>query len=516
MNKTVKRIVAVFAIMALMLAATACSGGKKNETADKNTITYWSALDGNTAQTASNLGETEFAKELMKQVGCKIEYQHPATGQAAEKFNILTAMSELPDIVEYYWETGYPGGGKKALDDGIIMELDIKNDAPNLYAYLQANPEIDRLVKTDDGRYFGFPFIRGDAYLQTYIGPIVRQDWLDDLGLEAPETIDEWTTMLRAFKEKKNSTAPLSVTFNNMSSFGLFSGAYGTYHDLYIQDGKVKYGPLDDGYKDYLKQLNSWYKEGLLDADFASLDGTTIQGNILNGISGATAGSCGGNLGKWLNAGGEEGFDLAGIKYPVLNKGDKPQFSQYASPVEGLFAAITKDCKNYELCMKLLDYGYSEEGHKLFNFGIEGESYTVIDDYPTYTEKMTKNPEGLSMAASLAQYCRSHNSGAFIQDKRYMEQYSQLPQQKAALDNWLYSDIKDHAMPPLNLTEAQETEMSATEEAINTYKNQMQMKFIMGTESLDNYDEFIKGLKERGVEKYIKYHQQAYDKFLKK
>ena len=42
------------------------------------------------------------------------------------------------------------------------------------------------LVKTDDGRYFGFPFIRGDVYLQTYIGPIVRQDWLDELGLEAP------------------------------------------------------------------------------------------------------------------------------------------------------------------------------------------------------------------------------------------------------------------------------------------------------------------------------------------
>ena len=67
MKKTVKRIVAVFAIMALMLAATACSGDKKNESADnETTIVYWSALDGNTAQSTTNLGETEFAKSFLK------------------------------------------------------------------------------------------------------------------------------------------------------------------------------------------------------------------------------------------------------------------------------------------------------------------------------------------------------------------------------------------------------------------------------------------------------------------
>lgn len=514
MKKSFKRLVALIAVSAIAVSSAAC---KKEEKAEQtNNITYWCSLDGNTVQTASSLGDTHFAKELMERVGCTIEYQHPASGQAAEKFNILTAMKELPDIIEFYWDTAYPGGGKKALDDGIIMEIDMKNDAPNLYAYLQQHPEVDKLVKTDDGRYFGFPMIRGDEYLQTYIGPIVRKDWLDELGLEEPETIDEWTTMLRAFKEKKNVVAPLTITLNNMNGFGVFSGAYGTYHDLYVQDGVVKYGPLDDSYKEYLKLLNDWYEEGLLDADFASVDGTTIQGNILNGISGATAGSCGGNLGKWLSAGTAEGFDLAGVKYPVLKKGEKPQFAQMGPVVDGMYAAITKDCKNYELCVKLLDYGYSEEGHNLFNFGIEGESYTMVDGYPTYTENVTNNPDGLSMSASMAQYCRSHNTGAFIQDRRYMEQYAQLPQQKEALNNWLYHDMNDHMMPTLNLTSEQETELASSIEAISTYKNQMQMKFITGAESLDNYDEFIKGLKERNIDKYIKYYQQAYDRFMKK
>lgn len=517
MKTKMKKLIASAVVLTLIATICGC-GGKKvsKENQDPNTITYWALLDGNTSQTSSTLGDTEFAKKLMEELGCKIEFIHPAAGQGVEKFSIMTAMDELPDIIEFNWALLYPGGCEKALQDGIVQPINIEKDAPNLKAYLDANPEINRLVKTEKGEYFGFPFIRGDEYLLTFSGPIVRQDWLDELGIAAPETIDEWTEMLRAFKEKKNAEAPFSTTLNNLNTYGLFSGAYGTYYDLYLEDGKVVYGPLEDGYRDYLKKMNEWYEEGLLDAEFATVDGSVLQGNILNDVTGATAGSAGGNLGKWLGAALDEKFDLSGVKYPVLNKGDRSKFGQYDQPVNGSFAAISRDCKNYELCAKILDYGYSEKGHMLFNFGIEGESYTMIDGYPTYTEAITKDPDGLSMAASMARYCRSHNTGAFVQDKRYMEQYSQLPQQKNALDIWLQTDAKHHILPPMTLTDAQETEMASIEEALSTYRDQMQMKFITGAESLDKFDEFREGLKKRGVEKYVKYHQEAYDRFMNK
>lgn len=517
MKTKMKKLIASAVVLTLIATICGC-GGKKvsKENQDPNTITYWALLDGNTSQTSSTLGDTEFAKKLMEELGCKIEFIHPAAGQGVEKFSIMTAMDELPDIIEFNWALLYPGGCEKALQDGIVQPINIEKDAPNLKAYLDANPEINRLVKTEKGEYFGFPFIRGDEYLLTFSGPIVRQDWLDELGIAAPETIDEWTEMLRAFKEKKNAEAPFSTTLNNLNTYGLFSGAYGTYYDLYLEDGKVVYGPLEDGYRDYLKKMNEWYEEGLLDAEFATVDGSVLQGNILNDVTGATAGSAGGNLGKWLGAALDEKFDLSGVKYPVLNKGDRSKFGQYDQPVNGSFAAISRDCKNYELCAKILDYGYSEKGHMLFNFGIEGESYTMIDGYPTYTEAITKDPDGLSMAASMARYCRSHNTGAFVQDKRYMEQYSQLPQQKNALDIWLQTDAKYHILPPMTLTDAQETEMASIEEALSTYRDQMQMKFITGAESLDKFDEFREGLKKRGVEKYVKYHQEAYDRFMNK
>lgn len=76
-------------------------------------------------------------------------------------------------------------------------------------AYLEANPEIDKSVKTDDGSYYVYPFIRGDKSLTAYQGLYIRQDWLSELGLSMPETIDEWTNVLIAVQRKKGCEDPV-------------------------------------------------------------------------------------------------------------------------------------------------------------------------------------------------------------------------------------------------------------------------------------------------------------------
>lgn len=509
------KITRAISLLLAVLMLSACGGkGKEKNEGNTDTISYWVSLTGNAMQTVTNLGDTPFAQKLMEKVGCTIEFQHPAQGQAAEKFNLMVAMGNLPDIIEHYWNEGYPGGVAKAISSGVIQKLDLEKDAPNMAAYAKENPEIDKMLKTDDGDYYGFPFIRGDEYLLTSAGPIVRADWLRDLGLEEPETIDEWTEMLRAFKEKKNAKKPLSLNISNIQAFGLFVGAYGMADDLYVDNGVLKYGPAEDGYKNFLIQMNQWYTEGLLDADFASLDSATVMSNIINGVSGATSGSCGSGIGRWISAATQEGYDLTGVKYPVLNKGEKSQFGHYSLPVTTTVAAITRDAKNKELCAKLLDYGYSEEGRMLFNFGIEGESYTLVDGYPTYTDLITKNPDGLSMADALARYTVAYSEGAFVQDKRYMEQYAALPQQKAALTNWIDTDMKNHVMPTVNLTDEERDSISAKIESIKTYKNEMEAKFIMGVESIDKFEEYQSELYNRGLEEYLNCYQAAYERYM--
>lgn len=510
MKKSVKRLGALALASALTLTAAGCSKGGEVASDDSNTITYWCALGPNESQIAGNRADTPFGKALAEKTGVNIVYEHPSGGSASEKFNVMVAMGKLPDIIEYDW-TNYNGGLQKAIEAGLVKAIDLEKDAPNLYAYTKENPEVDKWLKTDNGDYYGWPFIRGDRYLQTSAGLMIRQDWLDELGLAVPETIDEWTNVLRAFKNK-GVESPLCLTAYAVK-LGAFIGAYNTFDNLYVRDGKVFYGPMDDSYKDFLAQMNAWYEEGLIDVDYASLDNSIIQSKMLNGNAGSAFGSCGSALGKWLAAGTGD-FNLSGAKFPTLKKGDTQEFGQYQDAVMmSNTAIITAKSKKFDLAKKVLDYGYSEEGRMLFNFGIEGESYNMVDGYPKYTDEIVKNPEGLAMGVALSKYALSQFQGPFIQDKRYMEQYASLPQQQEALTVWSDTNMEKHAMPPLTLTQEQQDELATLLDSLQTVKDEWQTKFIMGVEPISNFEAYRAELKSRGIDKYVEYMQEAYDRF---
>ena len=69
-------------------------------------------------------------------------------------------------------------------------------------------------------------------------------------------------------------------------------------------------------------------------------------------------------------------------------------------------------------------------------------------------------------------------------------------------------------MPNVSLTTEQQTELATVVENLNTYKEEMMAKFIMGVEDIEKFDEFKAQLEARGVAKYIEYQQQAYDRFM--
>ncbi|MBE7033016.1 MAG: extracellular solute-binding protein [Ruminococcaceae bacterium] len=509
MKHIIKRGIVLVCIIALILTTAACSGTSTSK--GDGDLTYWVPLNPNAAMTVSNYGDTPFAKELQERTGIKIDYQHPPQGSEDEKFNLMV-MGELPDIIEYNWGDAYPGGPAKAIEDNVIIELDIENKAPNLYAYLQEHPEVDKMIKTDDGKYYAFPFIRGERSLQTSAGIIIRKDWLDDLGLEVPETIEEWEVVLKAFKEEKGAKYPLCYR-TYVEGWGAFSGAYGVVDTLYVDNGEVKYGALEDGYKDFLTTMNSWYKKGYMPSDFATMDSSLIDSYMINGQSGVFIGSVGSGLGRIMAAAEEEGYELVAAPYPTLVKGQKPEFGQMDHLVPGTVVAISRDCKDVDLAMKLLDYGYSEEGRMFFNFGIEGESYNMIDGYPTYTEEITANAEGLSMSAAMARYIQAYSAGPFVQDARYMEQYASLPQQKDAVQIWSNTNMEEHLLPKIFLRPEESDKMAKKISSVNSYKDEMLIKFITGAESIGKYDAFVKGLKERGIDEYLKLMNEAYDRY---
>lgn len=529
MKKSLKRILVICLVIALSVTAfTGCKTGKTGAggvileskygseypiDAGDTTLTLWRPMSANVSVSANNYGDLPVGKELEKRTGIKVEYIQPSATAWIEKFNLMVASGELPDIIHYDW-VSYPGGAQAAIDDGVIIGLNdvVDSYATNFKSLMEKYPDVAKNAKTDAGNYFAFGVVAADNKLKTTAGPIVRLDWLEELGIDEPETIDDWYEMLKAFKEKKGAAAPLTMIFDAVY-YGIFIGAYGINYDFYHDDGKVKFGPAEPEYKEFLTTMKKWYDEGLLDQNFSTVDGATVNANMLNGTSGATWGALGGGIGVLTNAATDPKAYYTGVQNPTLKKGEQPKFSQYADAFMP-WAAITTQCKDVELAAKFLDYGYTEEGKTFFNFGTEGVSYEMVDGKPKYTDLITNNPDGLSMSQALTKYSHGGQAGYFEQDLGYLEQYAGLPQQQKAWKAWTNTDAVNHTVPNVSIPAEDINEFSTLRTDISAYRDEMYIKFITGTESLDNFDDYLKKLKKIGIDRLIEIEQKAYDAFM--
>lgn len=511
-------------VICLMMSAalafgTLCGCGTKEETSGEK-IKIWMPLTSAVSTLSKNQGDTPLAKAISKATGVEAEFIHPSNASLAEQFNIMIASDDIPDIVQYSWNN-YPGGTGKAVSDGVILDLNtVKDKTPNYTKYLNEHKEVRALSETVNGELPFFSFVRGDESLLVSQGIAMRKDWLDDLGLEAPETIEEFENALRRFKNEKGAAAPL---FADLAAFkqGFFVGAFDTKYGYYNDNGTIKYGPLEPQFKDFVILMNKWCKEGLLNPESFTLDAAKRDSNLLNGTTGAMVMSIGGGIGKYLTAAPDDKYDLIGVQNPVLQKGKINEFGACESVVPNItqaYTAVSAETDKLDSVLKYLDFGYSDEGHMLYNFGIEGESYNLVDGYPKYVDKITNNPDGYAMNVMLGQYTCSYSGGPFVQDKRYMEQYGGRPQQQAAWKTWEKTNAKNHNLPPLSMyfVGDEQQEYAMLSNSINTYIDEKITKFILGTEPISNYDDMIKEIKNRGIDRAIEISQNAYNRYLSK
>ena len=489
--------------------------------AEGGTLTYWLQLNPNVSANFTNLGETELGKAWQEQTGVTVEFQHPASGQEKEQFNLIVADGSLPDIMEWQWVKQYPGGPEKAIKDGVIIPLNDIFDqyCPNIKKYLAENPEVDKMIKTDDGNYFAFPFIRGEDKLCYTVGGFIRQDWLDELGLEVPTTVDEWHEVLTAFKEKKGAEAPLCFDWTNFKdsnpiAFAFKVGTANGTQFILDDEGKVAFAPAQEGYKEYLMTLNQWYEEGLIDRDIATLNGDQVTAKMTSDKAGASVGWAASRMQLFMTSAQQTNpeYTLVATPTPTTEKGATPEYGYVENQFPDVAAAITSSCKNVELAAKFLDYGYSEAGHNLFNFGIEGVSYEMKDGKAEYTD-VANNPDGWPLAQSLAKYIRANYNGPFIQDLNYLEQYLQLPTVKECPSVWAVPDARKHTVPNITPTQDESKELATITNELGTYVAEMSLKFIFGTESFDNWDNYIETLNGMKLDRALEIENAALERY---
>lgn len=453
-------------------------------------------------------------QELEKKTGFDMDMVHVENKQA---MNLLLASGELPDAIGYNFQLNYTGGEAKAIQDGLIYPMSedfLQKNAPDYWRTISSDPDILKQVKTPEGDIYGFAFILGDELLKGGYGLIVRDDWCKELGMEIPETADEYYAMLKAFKEKKGVEIPLCVNtdfLKEMLNRGAITSPFGLVAmDTYVDQGTVKIGYAQPEFKGVLEWLNKLYAEGLLDPNFATVDKETITANMLTGKSGASAGACGSILGTWLTTNKDVGnYSLAGAKNLVANRGETPMYGHYNTDVVGGVTVITTSCKDPEKVARFINYGYTDEGHMLYNFGIEGVSYEMKDGAPVFTDLILNNPDGLTRQQALSEYELAYGNGPFVQDKEYLLQYYAEDAQKKALETWGEHTAKEYKLPRITVNAGNSGEYSSLTSELETYRDEMIIKFIRGEESLDNFNSYLATLNSMGVERVTEIVQNA-------
>ncbi len=289
-------------------------------------LSYWVPLNSNVTASMKGFGEIGCYKELEKRTGIHLDFQHPPLGSHTEQFNLLAASGKYPDVIEYNG-LGASGGPARYLKDGVILRLNelIDRYAPNLKAVLAKHPEWRKQIVTDEGDIYAFPFIRGDDLLLVSSGLAIRQDWLDKVGMKIPTTVDEWHTVLVAFKQKDpngNSKAdeiPLNTWASNAARGAFdryaFVGAWGIGMNWYQDKGTIKYGPLQPEFREFLGTIAQWYKEGLIDADVVATNQNTFDAKVTTNLMGAGSMQGGNGIGKYAGLmAGKGPFKLAAVR----------------------------------------------------------------------------------------------------------------------------------------------------------------------------------------------------------
>jgi putative aldouronate transport system substrate-binding protein len=480
------------------------------------TLTWWQGYHPAHLNTVKSLNDVKAFQELQKKTGITIQFQSPPINQSDEAFSTMVAARNIPDIMTYDIFR-YPGGPTKAIQDKVILDItDIINSySPYVNELFDRWPDTRKDAKTDDGVYFMYPSFNDPEFMCTN-GLMLRKDWLEELDLAVPETIDEWYDVLTAFKVKKN-VIPFTMEKTYIRSNHYFVCAYDTnlsfWRDANTQ--QAKFGPAESGFREFITTMRKWYMEGLIDPDFPTQSRQMMDAKILGDQAGATGGFFGSAAGMWLSQKKGEKFDLVFSPYPVTQKGKVSHFSNWQWPLYRGGGLISANNKYPEETGRMLDYVYSTEGSLLMNYGIEGDSYTLVNGYPTLTPKIL-NFNG-SLQEALAPYTPLSGGSVFYQEKPWFEQLVlQYPAQRDGNEKFKILESGQWLIPNVTFTDSENRVISQYLNEINTYVDEMLIKFILGQEPLSNYGTFVTNPERLNYKELVNVYQAALDRYNKR
>lgn len=435
-----------------------------------------------------------------------------------QAFNLMIASKDIPDLVG-----GHRDDINKYGVEGAFMPLNdlIEQYAPNIKKVLDANPDIKGAITASDGNIYQVPFVY-EALVSE--GWFIRQDWLDKLDLPVPTTVDELRDVLTAFvnedpngngkKDEVGLFTRLNTAEDNkvLSVLSLF-GVSDYWH--LNREGKAETGLYTPAYKEAIKNVSEWYAQGLIDKEIftrgaQSRDILFPENN-------------GGVLHDWIPSSSGynnkikdivPGFRLVGMLPPKDSNGDQWEVAS-RDKLNGEGWAISASNKHPVESIKYMDFWWTQAGRRLMTYGIEGDTYTMVNDVPTYTDKVLKAD------VSITEYI--NRMGGQIQDIAYLHDASYenfAMDEEGAKMTKLYTDSGvvnklNPKLPALSFTEAELDIISSKYPPCRTYMLEQLQKWTFDGSKIDaEFDSYMQTLKSMGMDEIVSIYQAAYERLM--
>ena len=385
-------------ILAASLLLAACGGGSEDSSSDA-TSTDSGSKDEASSETASTKdsiswmamlhtptppsGEVEGLLE--EYTGMNIEFNWVPDASKEERINAALASNTLADVVSLTQIANTTV--RQALGSGLFWDVEpYLAEYENLAAISEDTLDAARI----NGKVYGIPFQKPIARY----GTLVRKDWLENLGLETPKTVEELREVARAFTEDDpdgngvddtvgfvERAEAFSVGFRNLTGY---FGADNFFH--VAEDGKVIPSFMQDEYKEAMEYYRDIYSNGWMNSDFAVMAKNDQKDYIVNGKGGIVfSGMFDAN--NYLTAAAgtpqEDVMDWA-IVHDVTHEGvDRRVLSDTNGGMGGWLAIPKTNIETEEdlkVVLQFINDLIDEEPFTLMTQGIEGVHYEISDD----------------------------------------------------------------------------------------------------------------------------------------
>ncbi len=507
--------------LALLLALLLCTSGALAEFPLTTTGESLHIMVNNSSL-QPDFGQVKMWQRYAEMTGVHIEWENIPAGTATEKLNMAFGSEELPDV---FLKFGISAANqiKFGSDEGYLVNLNENNlletYAPNFYAYMKAHPTVEAALTMPDGAIYSLPQIIESVPNKVAAKMFINKTWLDKLGLDLPKTTKDLYDILVAFKNGDPNGNGLAdeipfgaPNFNYIyySLIGAFGGGTRGVHDTVVDaDPETGYPRIlgtSDAWKHMLTYVHQLYAEELLDNAIFTMKSAQYTANAAEDKYGVIVYTNFSNIPESI----AEHF--VGIEEAL----EGPDGDKFWFPVRSDLHSIgnwviTTKCKNVPLALQFVDYFYSEEGVKLFNYGTQGDCHVVKEDGSlAFVDAVYESvASGISFDAAVAPYvtCGGNNPVIVMENYFYGGETKPVP---AAAAHAMIEYFPEEIWPIFTYTAEESEEASVIRTDINNYVNTMRARFVTGEESLDKWDDYVHQINTMGADRLCEIVNNAY------